>query len=54
MRDINGGDFGPSLMLLIAVTALGFIAHLFTLKAENKEVQEAKRELQNQTEVQTV
>ncbi|ARF16056.1 MFS transporter [Sporosarcina sp. P3] len=54
MRDINGGDFGPSLIMLIAITALGFIAYLFTLKTENKEVQDAKKKVQNQSEMQAI
>lgn len=37
MRDVSGGDFGPSIMMLIVISSLGFIAYLFTLKREARE-----------------
>lgn len=38
MRDLSNGDFGPSIMMLIIISLLGFIAYLFTLKKEGEEV----------------
>jgi sugar phosphate permease len=40
MRDISGGDFGPSIMMLIVISSLGFIAYLFTLKREARETKQ--------------
>lgn len=37
-RDIAGGDFGPSIMMLIVISLTGFIAYLFTLKKEANEL----------------
>lgn len=37
MRDISGGDFGPSIVMLIVAALLGFVAYLFTLKREASE-----------------
>lgn len=34
MVDVSGGDFGPSIVMLIIAAALGFVAYLFTLKKE--------------------
>lgn len=34
MRDLAGGDFGPSIIMLIVAAVLGFSAYLFTLKKE--------------------
>jgi sugar phosphate permease len=39
MRDSAGGDFGPSIIMLIIAASLGFIAYVFTLKREAQEVQ---------------
>ncbi|MFL0366006.1 MFS transporter [Pseudobacillus sp. 179-B 2D1 NHS] len=38
MRDASGGDFGPSIVMLIVSASLGFIAYLFTLRKEAEEV----------------
>jgi cyanate permease len=38
MVDISGGDFGPSIVMLIIAATLGFIAYLFTLKREAAEL----------------
>ena len=38
MRDASGGDFGPSIVMLIVSASFGFIAYLFTLKKEAEEV----------------
>lgn len=38
MRDLSGGDFGPSIVILIIAAALGFAAYIFTLKKEAEEV----------------
>lgn len=38
MVDISGGDFGPSIVMLIIAAALGFAAYLFTLKKEASEL----------------
>jgi MFS transporter, ACS family, glucarate transporter len=38
MRDLSGGDFGPSIVMLIVAAGLGFAAYLFTLKKEAAEV----------------
>ncbi|WP_421617541.1 MFS transporter [Brevibacillus sp. TJ4] len=38
MRDASGGDFGPSILMLIGVALIGFIAYVTTLKKEASEV----------------
>ncbi|WP_018130669.1 MFS transporter [Effusibacillus pohliae] len=38
MRDKAGGDFGPSIVMLIVVAGIGAVAYLFTLKKEAEEV----------------
>lgn len=38
MRDMSGGDFTPTIMLLIVTAALGFIAYATTLKKESEEI----------------
>ncbi|TWE01079.1 sugar phosphate permease [Neobacillus bataviensis] len=38
MVDVSGGDFGPSIVMLIIAAALGFAAYLFTLKKEASEL----------------
>ncbi|WP_066072038.1 MFS transporter [Neobacillus soli] len=38
MVDISGGDFGPSIIMLIIASTLGFAAYLFTLKREASEL----------------
>lgn len=38
MRDSAGGDFGPSIIMLIIAASFGFIAYLFTLKREAEEL----------------
>ncbi len=38
MVDIAGGDFGPSIVMLIIASGLGFVAYLFTLKREAAEL----------------
>ncbi|WP_408010114.1 MFS transporter [Pseudalkalibacillus sp. A8] len=48
MRDLSGGDFGPSIILMILVAGLGFIAYLFTLKKEAEEVNLLNKELERQ------
>lgn len=40
MRDISNGNFGPSLVLLITLAVFGFVAYLFTLKPELKDVRQ--------------
>lgn len=52
MRDVNNGDFGPSLILLIMIAILGFIAYLFTLKPELNELNELNREVENKSAIQ--
>lgn len=37
IRDSSGGDFGPSIMMLIVAATLGFVAYLFTIKREANE-----------------
>ncbi|MFD2368682.1 MFS transporter [Brevibacillus sp. GCM10020057] len=37
MRDLSGGDFGPSILMLIVIALVGFVAYLFTLKREAAE-----------------
>lgn len=37
MRDMAGGDFGPSIIMLIVAAVLGFCSYLFTLKKEAEE-----------------
>jgi MFS transporter, ACS family, glucarate transporter len=39
IRDSSGGDFGPSIMMLIVAAVLGFAAYLFTIKKESSEYQ---------------
>jgi MFS transporter, ACS family, glucarate transporter len=48
MRDTAGGDFGPSIIMLIFAASFGFIAYLFTLKREAKELQFEKLPPNNQ------
>lgn len=43
MRDIAGGDFGPSIVMLIFIAMLGFAAYLFTLKREAVEAYQLKQ-----------
>lgn len=38
MVDISGGDFGPSIVMLIIAASLGFAAYLFTVKKEAAEL----------------
>jgi sugar phosphate permease len=38
LRDISNGDFGPSIIMLIIVSIIGFVAYLFSLKKEAEEV----------------
>lgn len=38
MRDLAGGDFGPSIVMLIIAASLGFIAYIFTIKKEAAEL----------------
>lgn len=38
MRDSAGGDFGPSIIMLIVVAIIGFLAYITTLKKEGAEV----------------
>lgn len=38
MRDSAGGDFGPSIIMLIVVALIGFLAYITTLKKEGNEV----------------
>ena len=38
MVDISGGDFGPSIVMLIIASSLGFAAYLLTLKREAAEL----------------
>ncbi|PAE26138.1 MFS transporter [Bacillus sp. 7894-2] len=38
MRDLSGGDFGPSIVMLIIAASLGFIAYTFTVKKEAAEL----------------
>ncbi len=38
MRDLSGGNFGPSIVMLIMAAGLGFCAYLFTIKKEAEEV----------------
>jgi ACS family glucarate transporter-like MFS transporter len=38
MVDISGGDFGPSIIMLIIAASLGFAAYLLTLKREAAEL----------------
>ena len=33
-RDMSGGDFGPSIAMLIVAATLGFVAYLFMIKQE--------------------
>ncbi|MEH7114186.1 MFS transporter [Neobacillus niacini] len=42
LRDLSGGDFGPSIVMLIVAAGLGFAAYLFTLKKEAVEVRTYK------------
>lgn len=42
MRDLSGGSFTSSLILLITAAFLGFVAYSFTIKKEAKEVKEMK------------
>ncbi|SFE98836.1 Sugar phosphate permease [Alteribacillus iranensis] len=44
MRDISGGSFTSSIVLLIVFASLGFIAYLFTLKTEANQVRQLKKE----------
>lgn len=44
MRDLSGGDFGPSIIMLVIAAGLGFIAYLITLKKEAIEVKELPTE----------
>jgi cyanate permease len=39
MRDSSGGDFVPSIIMLIVAATLGFVAYLFTVKKEAVEYQ---------------
>ncbi|MEH7378130.1 hypothetical protein [Neobacillus drentensis] len=34
VRDSSGGDFGPSIIMLIVAAILGFVAYLFMIKKE--------------------
>ncbi|MDR7316946.1 MFS transporter [Brevibacillus nitrificans] len=43
MRDLSGGDFGPSILMLIAISLIGFVAYLFTLKREAAEAVQIKQ-----------
>lgn len=42
MRDMAGGDFGPSIIMLIVAAVIGLIAYLFTLKKEADEARQYK------------
>jgi MFS transporter, ACS family, glucarate transporter len=42
LRDLSGGDFGPSIVMLIVAAGLGFAAYLFTLKKEAVDVRSLK------------
>lgn len=42
LRDLSGGDFGPSIVMLIVAAGLGFAAYLFTLKKEAIDVRSLK------------
>lgn len=42
LRDLSGGDFGPSIVMLIVAAGLGFAAYLFTLKKEAVDVRDLK------------
>lgn len=42
LRDLSGGDFGTSIVMLIVAAGLGFAAYLFTLKKEAVEVRTYK------------
>jgi sugar phosphate permease len=44
MRDLAGGDFGPSIIMLIVVALIGFLAYLTTLKKEASEARLYKQE----------
>ncbi|WP_174727703.1 MFS transporter [Mesobacillus harenae] len=46
MRDTAGGDFGPSIIMLIFAAGLGFIAYLFALKKEAGDIRIGKAPLE--------
>nr|WP_223882003.1 MFS transporter [Niallia endozanthoxylica] len=49
MRDLSGGSFTSSLIMLISAAVLGFIAYTFTLKKEARELKEKSLDTQEVT-----
>lgn len=43
LRDAAGGDFGTSIIMLIVVAIIGFLAYITTLKKEGAEVRLYKK-----------
>lgn len=52
MRDMAGGDFAPTILMLIVAAAIGFVAYLFTLKKEADEARQLSGNISIRTNAQ--